>query len=216
MNEKEKTTVADLLRDPGLCIVRSQNAQNLGGLVAFLLSVAIIGSGAFGFALGAFAGWREALVDALKMMGVVLFPFVLCAPTLYVFSCLGGCTLNPLRLLTVGLVALAVLGCLLAALAPVLWLFAVSTESMVFIVFFACALAAVAAHFAHRPLFCAVERKVVGSVTVLRVWFLIFLLVALQTVTLMRPMLSPLGSSRSPQGKCFFLEHLQHSVFNAR
>ena len=216
MKETTNTTVADLLRDPGLCIDWAQNAQNLGGLVAFLLSVAIIGSEAFGFALGAFAGWREALVDALKMMGVVLFPFVLCAPTLYVFACLGDCTLKPLRLLTVGLVALAVLGCLLAALAPVLWMFAVSTESVGFIIFFACALTAVAAHFAHRPLLCAVERKVVGSVTVLRVWFLIFLLVALQTVTLMRPMLSPRGSSRSPQGKCFFLEHLRHSMLDAR
>ena len=72
------------------------------------------------------------------------------------------------------------------------------------------------AHFAHRPLLCAVERKVVGSVTVLRVWFLIFLLVAFQTVTLMRPMLSPRGGSRNPQGKCFFLEHFRHSMFDAR
>jgi hypothetical protein len=38
--------------------------------------------------------------------------------------------------------------------------------------------------------------------------------VALQTVTLVRPMLAPLGSSRDPSGKCFFLGHFARVVTN--
>ncbi len=38
--------------------------------------------------------------------------------------------------------------------------------------------------------------------------------VALQTVTLVRPMLAPLGSSRDPAGKCFFLSHFARVVTN--
>ena len=152
-------------------------------------------------------------MDALKMMFVMLFPILLCYPTLYVFACLSGCTLSPIRILTVGLVATAVMGCLLAALAPVMWLFAVSTESLGFIVFFSCALAAVAAHFAHRPLLHVRELGIVRSLAGLRVWFAMFLLVALQTITLIRPMLPSPDDDRQPDGKCFFLEHFRRTLF---
>ena len=216
MNEesKIKMKISELLRNPGGCIDNVRSTANMGLIMVFLTMVAVTGSGAFGFAIGSFAGWDVAAIDALKMAGVMLFSFFLCYPMLYVFACLGGCELNPFRLMAVGLVCMAILGCLLAALAPIMWLFAVSTESVGFIVFFACALTAIAVHFAQRPLPCAYERKIASSLAGLRLWFFVFFLVAFQSVTLMRPMLSPRGSDRHPPGKCFFLEHLRCSIFN--
>ena len=213
MNETGKINVAELLRNTGGCVSYAQDGAKPWRTAAFLLVVSLLGSGAFGFALGSFAGWSAALMGALKMMFVMLFPILLCYPTLYVFACLSGCTLNSIRILTVGLLVTAIMGCLLAALAPVMWLFAVSTESLGFIMFFSCALATVAAHFAHRPLLHARELGIVGSLAGLRIWFAVFLLVALQTITLIRPMLSSSEGERKPDGKCFFLEHFKCALF---
>ena len=216
MNETGKINVAELLRNTGGCVSHARDGAKPWRAAVFLLVVSLLGSGAFGFALGSFAGWNVALMDALKMMFVMLFPILLCYPTLYVFACLSGCTLNPIRILTVGLVATAVMGCLLAALAPVMWLFAVSTESLGFIVVFSCALAAVAAHFAHRPLLHARDLGIVGSLAGLRIWFAVFLLVALQTITLIRPILPSSAGERKPDGKCVFLEHFKCAIFEMR
>ena len=43
-------------------------------------------------------------------------------------------------------------------------------------------------------------------------WLVVFAVVALQTVTLVRPMLAPIGTPRTPEGKCFFLMHFGESV----
>ncbi len=46
----------------------------------------------------------------------------------------------------------------------------------------------------------------------LNVWLVVFVVVALQTITLVRPMLAPLGTPREPNGKCFFIMHFADSV----
>ena len=211
-----RTSVAELLRNPDTCLGHACEDARTGGLTAFLLLLSLAGSAAFGFAIGSFAGWGVAFLDAAKMAGIMLFSFALCYPTLYVFSALGGCKQSPKRLLSLGLVPMAVLGCLLAALSPIMWLFSVSTESVGFIMFFSCALAAVAVCFAQRPLLCAKERCLVISLVGMSVWFFVFIVVALQSVTLVRPMLSPLGAERTPQGKCFFLEHFKSALLEMR
>ena len=43
-------------------------------------------------------------------------------------------------------------------------------------------------------------------------WLVVFAVVALQTVTLVRPMLAPIGTPRTPEGKCFFLMHFGEIV----
>ena len=43
-------------------------------------------------------------------------------------------------------------------------------------------------------------------------WLVVFVVVALQAVTLVRPMLAPIGTPRTPEGKCFFLMHFGESV----
>ena len=43
-------------------------------------------------------------------------------------------------------------------------------------------------------------------------WLVVFAVVALQTVTLVRPMLAPIGTPRKPEGKCFFLMHFGESI----
>jgi hypothetical protein len=57
-----------------------------------------------------------------------------------------------------------------------------------------------------------VEQGIVAKPVGLNVWLVVFVVVALQTITLVRPMLAPLGAPRTPDGKCFFLMHFGKSV----
>lgn len=197
--------VGEVLREPGGFLDYACRTDRIAPVLLFLVAVTVGGCALFGAALGSFVDSMVAVWDALKLAGVVLFAFGLCFPTLYVFASMSGCRLTPLRLAAFGLTCTATLGCVMAALAPVLWLFAVSTESFVFFVWFSCSLAAIAVFFMQRPLSGARERKILVAPVGLGAWLLVFVIVALQAVTLVRPML---GGDREPQGKCFFMQHL--------
>ena len=146
------------------------------------------------------------------MVGVAAFSFALCFPTLYVFATISGSKLSATRLAVIGLVCTATFGSLLAALSPILWLFSVSTEKAAFIVVLSCLLAALALGFVTRPIAAAAEKGIVANRAGLHMWLVVFAVVALQTVTLVRPMLAPIGARRTPSGKCFFLMHFGEAV----
>ena len=186
--------------------------------IASSLAAAVVGFALYFFAAGFFAGWQIALLDAVKGAGIALFAFALCLPSLYVFSCVSGATLRAGQIVAAGAACLATAGMLLAALAPVLWLFAVSTTSAAFVAFLGALLSAPAMWFAVRP---ALGLKAAGAVRTtagLRLWLAAFTVVAMQTVTLLRPMLAA-PAAKPAEGeeaaaeasampdKMFFLEH---------
>lgn len=204
--------IPTLLRNGALfATIASNRAERLKSL-AFLAAVALGGCALFGFALGSFVGWRVACLDALKFAGIIAFAFALCFPTLYVFATLGGTEIGMARITALGLTVAATIGCLLAALAPIMWLFAVSTGSAIFIVFFAFALSVIALFFANRPIAGAIRGGVIGSSSGYNAWLIVFTTVALQTVTLMRPMLASPDAPRTPAGKCFFVRHFAGTI----
>jgi hypothetical protein len=88
----------------------------------------------------------------------------------------------------------------------------VSTENVAFIVVLSCFLAALSLAFVTRPITAAAEKGIVVNKAGLHLWLVVFAVVALQTVTLVRPMLAPIGTPRTPEGKCFFLMHFGDSV----
>ena len=198
-----------MLRNPGEVAQRICEGSPLQCVadMARMALAAAVGFGLFGFVAGLFVGWQVALLDAAKAVGIAAFSFCICLPMLHVFSNLAGCTLSFWRICGMGLLCLATLGCIFAALAPILWLFAVSTESagsMALIFFF---MAAGAWLFVKVPINGICDKGAIPSRRVLNTWALVLFVVALQMVTLMRPMLSSPKDGRLPPGKCFFLEH---------
>ncbi len=173
---------------------------------ALFLVMTICGCALFGAAIGAFGGALLAAVDALKMVGVAAFAYLLCLPSLYVFACLLGSSLSFGRIATLGLSSLAIMGCVLAAMSPVLWLFAVSTASAKIFVLLAMTLAATSLFMAMRLAKCALASGIVLSRVGIYVWFAIFTAVALQSLTLVRPILSQ-GDGKTPARKCIFVQH---------
>ena len=206
--------IPTLLRDGASFSAANPDRTERLKVLVFLAAVALGGCALFGFALGAFVGWDVACLDALKLMGIIAFAFALCFPTLYVFATLGGGQVGVAQITALGLTVTAMIGCLLAALAPIMWLFAVSTESLVFIVCFALALTAIALFFAHRPITGALGRGIIGSSSGYTAWLVVFTVVALQTVTLVRPMLDYRNAPRTPDGKCFFVRHFMEMLAN--
>ena len=208
----EAKGIAGVLGNPEGVIRQIGKSHRFGAQGVFLLLLALGGTALFGFGAGCFVDWQVALLDAMKAGGIVLFSYLLCLPTLYVFASIAGCRVGFVQLAQIGLVVLSGIGCILAALAPVLWLFAVSTESLAFFVLLSFALVVVALVLGARTLGGAVKAQAVSRTTGLSAWFVIFLIVALQAITLVRPMLSPIGAEREPEGKCFFVSHFFQSL----
>ena len=212
MNNEKTPGLSELLRAPGEVMGFADGQTRYWRLAAFLALVTVVGCALFGFAVGSFVDMKVAALDAAKMVGIAAFSFVLCFPTLYVFATISGSKLSAARLAVIGLVCTATLGSLLAALSPILWLFSVSTENVAFIVVLSCFLAALSLAFVVCPITAAAEKKIVANKAGLHLWLVVFAVVALQTVTLVRPMLAPIGTPRTPEGKCFFLMHFGDSV----
>ena len=212
MNNEKTPGLGELLRAPGEVMGFANVKARYWRLAAFLALVSAVGCALFGFAIGSFVDMKVAALDAVKMVGIAAFSFVLCYPTLYVFATISGSKLSAARLAVIGLVCTATLGSLLAALAPILWLFSVSTEKVAFIVVLSCFLVALSLAFVVCPITAAVEKGIVANKAGLHLWLVVFAVVALQTVTLVRPMLAPIGTPRTPEGKCFFLMHFGESV----
>ena len=200
MSNETTPGLGELLRAPGDIMGFAEGQARYWRLAAFLALVTAVGCALFGFAIGSFVDLKVAALDAAKMVGIAAFSFVLCFPTLYVFATVSGSKLSAARL------------AVLAALAPILWLFSVSTEKVAFIVVLSCILAALSLVFVVRPVAAAAEKGIVANRAGLHMWLVVFAVVALQTVTLVRPMLAPIGTPRTPEGKCFFLMHFGETV----
>ena len=206
MNNEKTPGLGELLRAPSEVMGFADGKARYWRLAAFLSFVTVVGCVLFGFAVGSFVDLKVAALDAAKMVGIAAFSFALCFPTLYVFATISGSKLSASRLAVLGLVCTATFGSLLAALSPILW------EKAAFIVVLSCLLVALSLGFVARPIAAAAEKGIVANIAGLHMWLVVFAVVALQTVTLVRPMLAPIGTPRTPSGKCFFLMHFGEAV----
>lgn len=172
-----------------------------------LLLVGMLCHAVFGLSIGFFSGWNVALMDAVKMPLVALCSMLLCFPSLYVFACISGAPITLPQTLALGSACLAMIGLILVGLAPVAWLFSVSTEAVPFIVFLAVVIWIIALAFTVRFVGKLASVPLFSRQDGIRVWFFILTVVTLQMTTCMRPMLSMPSASWWTGGKQFFLSH---------
>ncbi len=181
--------------------------QGLYATASRFLAVAVVSHAVFGLAIGLFAGWPVAAMDAIKTPLVAVGSLLICFPSLYVFACVAGAPLSLAQTFALGCSCLAMVGLLLVGLAPVAWLFAVSTDSLPFIVVLTLLIWLVAVAFAARyvgKLRANVLFQRQGGITL---WLLILIVVTLQMTTCMRPMLGKAERSWWTNEKKFFLVH---------
>ena len=184
------------------------NRGHSGPLIGALLIVALFCAVVYGVVVGAFSGGTQFWAAPVKIAGGLLLSALICLPSLYIFSCLSGSSARLTEVL--GLIAglLALMTVLLVGFAPVAWVFSQSTTSLPAMGALHLAFWLVATCFGLRFLCAGFKHLQVRSHGGLFVWIILFLLVALQMTTALRPILGTAPTFLpGVQEKKFFLSH---------
>ena len=199
------TAVEALLHQPRRVLFQLRQPGG-GYLVVAMLIIGVLCSLVYGFVAGTFSGGIQLWAAPVKIAGGLLFAAFICLPSLYIFACLSGAQVRLVEIagLIAGLVAL--LSVLLVGFAPVAWVFSQSTESLPAMGALHIAFGLVACFFGLRFLstgFVHFSAKGQGG---LNFWIIIFLLVALQMTTALRPIIGK-ANTFLPTEKKFFITH---------
>lgn len=199
------SAIEAILRQPRRLIYALRQPK-AGSLVAGMLSIALLCGLIYGVVVGSFSGHDQWWAAPVKISLGLLVSTLICLPSLYIFACLSGsqARLAELAGLAVGLLMLLTL--LLIGFAPVAWLFAQSTESLVWMGILHLGFWLVATLFGLRFLVAGFATSNARSNAGLQIWIVIFMLVMLQMTTALRPLL---GRSETflPETKRFFIAH---------
>ena len=177
-----------------------------GQLIVSMLFVSVVCSLIYGVVAGTFSGGTQLWAAPIKIAAGLMISALICLPSLYIFTCLGG---SQARLVEVfGLLAglLMLMTILLIGFAPVAWIFSQSTESLAWMGTLHLIFWFIATCFGLRFLETGFSHSNARSLAGFRTWVVIFLLVALQMTTALRPIL---GKSETflPAEKKFFVAH---------
>ena len=177
-----------------------------GRLIAAMIFVSVVCSLIYGVVAGTFSGGTQLWAAPVKIAAGLMISALICLPSLYIFTCLSG---SQARLVEVsGMLAglLLLMTILLIGFAPVTWIFSQSTESLVWMGALHLVFWLVATLFGLRYLANGFSHSNARSMAGFYTWVVIFLLVAIQMTTALRPIL---GTSETffPTEKKFFLSH---------
>jgi hypothetical protein len=177
-----------------------------GTLIAAMLFISIACSLIYGVVVGTFSGGSQLWAAPVKIAMGLMISALICLPSLYIFTCLSG---SKARLAEVfGLLAglLMLMTILLIGFAPVAWIFSQSTESLAWMGALHLIFWFIATIFGLRFLEAGFSHSNAKSHAGFYTWVVIFLLVAVQMTTALRPIL---GTSDTffPTEKKFFLAH---------
>ena len=177
-----------------------------GKLVAGMLFTAVLCSLIYGVVVGSFSGGMQWWAAPVKISIGLLISALICLPSLYIFTCLSGsqARLAEMSGLIAGLLMLMTI--LLVGFAPVSWLFSQSTESLCWMGALHLMFWLVSTIFGLRFLKAAFSHSNAKSSAGLNTWIVIFVLVALQMTTTLRPIVGRAGTLL-PEEKKFFLAH---------
>lgn len=201
-----------LLKQPGRILHECK--QGGGKVSAILLVGTVLGLAVFGSLLGTFSGGVQYWAAPTKVVLGVLVSMIICLPSLYIFSALGGIEARLSQVMGMLLAMVALTALLLLGFAPVVWVFSQSTESVLFMGFLVLAFWIIALYFGFRLLVAAASALGMTVGQYLLVWMGIFLLVTLQMSTSLRPIIGTAESLLTTKKK-FFLEHWMEEMGTA-
>lgn len=197
----------ELLQRPDRAFARMHEAP-AAALQSLLLAVILLA--AYGVAAATYQGGVTFVLAALKAPAVVLGSILICLPSLWVFSTLAGAD-GDARWLHAFVSGLStVLALVMIGLAPIVWLFSVSSRSLLAVIVVHLVVLLVSIALAGSFLGASLARA--GSRAMLVPWLFLLALVAFQLTTNLRPILWYGDDQPVVTGeKRFFLEHLRES-----
>jgi len=194
-----------ILRQPRRVMFQLRQ-PDAGKLIAIMIFVSVVCSLIYGVIAGTFSGGTQLWAAPVKIAVGLMISALICLPSLYIFTCLSG---SRARLVEVcGLLAglLMLMTILLIGFAPVAWIFSQSTESLAWMGTLHLIFWFVATVFGLRFLETGFSHSNARSHAGFHTWVIIFLLVALQMTTALRPILGK-SDTFLPTQKQFFGTH---------
>ncbi|MEO7725323.1 MAG: hypothetical protein ABIU29_11675 [Chthoniobacterales bacterium] len=204
------TVLETLLKHPGRILYELQRDER-PALAFWLLAFALLGMAIYGVVVGTFAGGLQMLIAPAKLVLGTFLAVLICLPSLYIFTCLGGIEARLRTVAGVLFGAVCLSAVLLIGFAPVAWIFSQSTDSVAFMGTLHLLFWIIGLLFGLR-LIDGIARLLGGSDRGhLKTWTVIFVVVCLQMTTTLRPII---GRSERffPAEKQFFLAHWFESL----
>ncbi len=207
------TAIEALLRQPRRLLFQLRQ-PGAGKLIAQMFFVAFICATVYGVVAGTFSGGSQLWIVPAKIALGLFISAAICLPSLYIFTCLSGAQsrLAEVSGLLAGLLMLMTI--LLVGFAPVAWIFSQSTESLAWMGFLHLLFWLVATLFGVRFMKNGFSHANAKSQAGVNVWIIIFLLVALQMTTALRPIIGK-SDTFFPAEKKFFLGHWFDTLDNS-
>jgi hypothetical protein len=156
--------------------------------------------------VGTFSGGTQLWAAPVKIAGGLMISALICLPSLYIFTCLSG---SQARLIEIcGLLSglLVLMTILLIGFGPVAWIFSQSTESLAWMGTLHLIFWFIATIFGLRFLEAGFSHSNARSHAGFYTWVIVFLLVAVQMTTALRPILGK-SDTFLPTQKEFFVSH---------
>jgi hypothetical protein len=194
-----------LLRHPRRMMFQLRQ-PGAGKLIATMLFISIMCSLIYGVVVGTFSGGQQLWIAPVKIAAGLMISALICLPSLYIFTCLSGshARLSEIFGLLAGMLMLMTI--LLIGFAPVAWIFSQSTESLAWMGALHLIFWFIATIFGLRFLEAGFSHSNARSHAGFYTWVIIFLLVAVQMTTALRPILGT-ADTFFPTEKEFFLAH---------
>ncbi len=194
-----------LLRQPRRLLFQLRQ-PGAGALILQMFFVALLCAAVYGVVAGTFSGGMQLWFAPAKIAGGLFISAAICLPSLYIFTCLSGAKTRLAEVcgLLAGLLMLMTI--LLVGFAPVAWIFSQSTESIAWMGFLHLSFWFVATLFGVRFMKHGFTQADAKSQAGVNVWVCIFLLVALQMTTALRPIIGK-SDNFFPTEKKFFIGH---------
>ena len=207
--------LSKLLRKPLSIFHELETKEALWKIPVTLILISLVSLTVFGLVVGTFSWGDQIWAAPLKIVSGLMFSALICLPSLYIFTCIGG--LEARFSTVVGMLCsiVALSGLLLVGFAPVVWLFSVSSTSAVFIGFMLLALWMICVGFGFTLVFRAGKAMGMTNTGHLLVWCLIFLLVTVQMTTTLRPIVGESDALFNFEEKKFFLQYWSEELQQA-
>ncbi|MEM9074873.1 MAG: hypothetical protein AAGE52_40625 [Myxococcota bacterium] len=198
------SVVGVLLRSPASVVHAMRERRDILwklGIVTFLSMVVT------GVVMAAFSGGLQLLWVPLKLSLGFFVSALICLPSLYIFTSLSGGRQSLRETWGALLMGITLMGILMVAFAPVSWLFSQATSSAAFMGSLHVCFFFVASYFGIGLIRRSLAMGAGGATPRgTAIWSLLFLLVALQMSTTLRPLIGP-DDGLLFHPKQFFLVH---------
>jgi hypothetical protein len=197
--------IDSILRHPRRVMFQLRQ-PDAGKLIAMMLLVSVVCGLIYGVVVGTFSGGMQLWAAPTKIVAGLMISALICLPSLYIFTCLSG---SQARLVEVcGLLAglLMLMTILLIGFAPVAWIFSQSTESLAWMGTLHLVFWLIATIFGLRFLETGFSHSNARSHAGFYTWIVVFMLVAIQMTTALRPILGK-ANTFLPTQKQFFVSH---------